>query len=106
MTYEVAFAPSARMDLRRLYAYLLDQAETLDDLEFAEQALAAIDTAVTVHLAQTPFLYRKASGSSGLRRELVIPFGATGYVALYEIAQPGKILVLAIRHQREEDYYA
>ena len=32
------------------------------------------------------------------------PFGATGYVAFYEIASSELVLVLAVRHQLEEDY--
>jgi len=39
------------------------------------------------------------------QRELIIPFGSTGYVALYEIVSTSKIVVLAVRHQREEDYH-
>lgn len=37
--------------------------------------------------------------------QLIIPFGATGYVALYEIANRTTVVVLAVRHQREEDYH-
>jgi len=55
-------------------------------------------------LAATPYSFRKA-GKSPTRRELIIPFGATGYVALYEITGPSSVLVLAIRPQREEDYH-
>jgi plasmid stabilization system protein ParE len=105
VTYSVEFSPEARVDLTRLYAFLLDKAQTIEELDLAERALAAIETAINVHLSKTPFIYRKAGPGNGLRRELVIPFGAAGYVALYEIAQPGKIIVLAIRHQREEDYH-
>jgi len=105
MTYEVVFAPAARADLIRLYSYILDRAETVEDLDLAERALSAVETAVGVHLSQTPFIYRKAAGANSLRRELIIPFGTTGYVALYEIAQPSKVVVLAVRHQREEDYH-
>jgi plasmid stabilization system protein ParE len=105
MAFEVAFTPGARADVLRLYAYLLDRAETQEGLESAERALNAIDVATKIRLSQTPFLYRKTSESQGLRRELVIPFGAAGYVALYEIVNPAKILVLAVRHQLEEDYY-
>jgi len=36
---------------------------------------------------------------------LIIPFGATGYVALCEIASASTVVVLAVRHQREEDYH-
>lgn len=105
MTYKVVFTPQARADLYRLYSYLIDGAETLEDLSLAERALLAIESALNVHLSQTPFIYRKAAGGNSLRRELIIPFGATGYVALYEIAQPGKVVILAIRHQLEEDYH-
>jgi hypothetical protein len=38
-------------------------------------------------------------------RELVIPFGAAGCVAQYEIEGKGTVTVLAVRHQREEDYH-
>jgi plasmid stabilization system protein ParE len=55
-------------------------------------------------LAATPYSFRKA-GKIPTRRELIIPFGATGYVALYEIANPSSVVVLAVRHQREEDYH-
>jgi len=58
-----------------------------------------------VHLSRTPFIYRKAAHSNGLRRELVVPFGAGGYVLLYEIAGPAKVVVLAVRHQLEQDYH-
>jgi plasmid stabilization system protein ParE len=59
-----------------------------------------------VSLAKTPFLFRKAGGSrSTLRRELVIPFGASGYVPKYEIASPQLVVVLAVRHQHEADYH-
>jgi hypothetical protein len=36
---------------------------------------------------------------------LIIPFGATGYVAFCEINTQASVLVLAVRHQREEDYH-
>jgi plasmid stabilization system protein ParE len=103
--YAVEFAPEARADLHRLYAFLLDRANALEELELAERALTAIETAIDAHLSKTPFIFRKAGNGHGLRRELIIPFGATGYVALYEIAQPGKVIVLAVRHQLEEDYH-
>lgn len=104
MRFAVEFAPAARHDLRRLYEHLLERAETVDDLQLAERALAAIETAALTQLAHTPFIFRKTEGSS-LRRELLVPFGASGYVVLYEIAGPALVVVLAVRHQREEDYH-
>lgn len=38
-------------------------------------------------------------------RELIIPFGAAGYVALFEIENEQIVTVLAIRHEREDDYH-
>ena len=105
MTYEVVFTEQARTDFHHLYGYLLNRAQTVEDLSLAEHALTAIESAVDLHLSRTPFIYRKAFGGNGLRRELIIPFGATGYVALYEIAQPGRVVVLAVRHQLEDDYH-
>jgi hypothetical protein len=36
---------------------------------------------------------------------MVIPFGAGGYVALFGIEADRFVTILAVRHQREEDYY-
>jgi hypothetical protein len=35
----------------------------------------------------------------------VIPFGSAGYVALFEIEDDKHVSILAVRHQREDDYY-
>ena len=55
-------------------------------------------------LATTPLSFRNAA-QNPFQRELIIPFGTTGYVALYEIVSVEKVVVLALRHQREEDYH-
>ena len=71
----------------------------------AQRAIDSIRDAVIGHLASTPFSFRKA-GSSSLRRELIIPFGSSGYVALYEIEpEKERVVVLAVRHQVEDDYH-
>jgi plasmid stabilization system protein ParE len=104
MTFEVRSSATADDDLARLFDFLLDRAETVEDLDFAQAAIEAVRAAAMSHLAATPYSFRKA-GKSPTRRELIIPFGATGYVALYEIASPSSVMVLAVRHQREEDYH-
>ena len=103
--FEVRFTDTARDDLERLFDFLLERASSIEDLELAERAIDAIQDAVTGHLARTPYSFRKA-GNSSLRRELIIPFGSSGYVALYEI-EPAKerVIVLAVRHQLEDDYH-
>jgi plasmid stabilization system protein ParE len=104
MTFDVRFSAAADDDLGRLFDFLLDRAETVEDLDLAQVAIDAIRSAALSQLASTPYSFRKA-GKSPTRRELIIPFGATGYVALYEIASPTAVVVLAVRHQREEDYH-
>ena len=104
MTYAVSLTPQAQADLVRLYGFLLERAQVQEDLDTAEKALTAIEGAMAA-LSQTPFLFRKAEGGRHpLRRELVVPFGASGYVVKYEIASPAEVVVLAVRHQHEADY--
>lgn len=67
----------------------------------AESALFVIGAAVD-SLSRTPFIYRKA-GTSPFLRELVIPFGRSGYAALFEIEDHSTVTILAVRHQLEDD---
>lgn len=97
--YRVRFTPDAESDLLRLYDFLLGQ-----DLAAAERALDAIRSGIDV-LRLSPFSCRKAVPDNPLLRELVIPFGAAGYVALFEIDGPSTVTILAVRHQREDDYH-
>ena len=99
--YKVRFTPDAEADLLHLFDFLLEQ-----DASAAEKARAAIAKAVEL-LEVFPFTCRKALGGDGnpFLRELIIPFGASGYVALFEIENSDTVTVLAVRHQREEDYH-
>lgn len=103
MSFVVRYSASARDDLKRLYEYLLDRASTAEDLELAERALSVIIESVD-GLRRSPFIYRKAAASPFLR-ELLIPFGHTGYVALFEIEDASTVTILAVRHQLEDDYH-
>ncbi len=96
--HAVRFTPEAEDDLLRLYDFLLGR-----DVTAAERALDAIRGAVEV-LRFSPFSCRKALPDRPFLRELIIPFGSTGYVALFEIEPRGVVNILAVRHQREEDY--
>ena len=103
MSFVVRYSASARDDLTRLDDDLLDRATTAEDLDLAEQALAAITGAVE-SLRRSPFIYRKADDDPFLR-ELLIPFGHSGYVALFEIEDATTVTILAVRHQLEDDYH-
>lgn len=101
MTYSVRFTPEAEADIIRLYEFILQRDD--DDWDLAERALQAIKDAVR-SLEISPFSFRKAALNSPFVRELVIPFGGTGYVALFEIEDSRTVTIPAVRHQREEDY--
>ncbi len=102
MTFCVRFTRNAEQDLLRLYAFLLERDE--GDWRVAEKALDAIKQAMAL-LAESPFTCRKADHNDPFLRELIIPFGATGYVALFEIENEKTVTILAVRHQREDDYH-
>jgi plasmid stabilization system protein ParE len=96
--YNVRFTARAEEDLVRLYDFRLNR-----DVDAAERALHAIHAAVEV-LRFSPFSCRKAAADKPFLRELIVPFGTSGYVALFEIEPGNVVTVLAVRHQREEDY--
>ena len=99
--YRIRFTEDAENDLLRLYDFLIEV-----DLDLANRALAVMKDGMGL-LERFPFTCRKAAnGIHGPRiRELVISFGASGYVALFEIDDASTVTVLAVRHQREEDYH-
>ena len=68
-----------------------------------EHALTAIGAGFTT-LKTSPFTCRKA-GQNPFLRELIIPFGRTGYVALIEIESATGVVAVAVRQQLEDDYY-
>jgi plasmid stabilization system protein ParE len=103
VSFAVRYSAAAREDLRRLYAYLLDRSSTAEELDRADRAIDTIEAAID-NLRHAPFIYRKA-GSSPFLRELLIPFGHGGYVALFEIEDASNVTVLAVRHQLEDDYH-
>lgn len=97
--YRVRLTIEALDDLKRLQAFLIEKDPA------AARAVYAIEISFEL-LEYSPFSCRKAwPGDRPLLRELVIPFGSAGYVALFEIDGPGRVTILAVRHQREEDYH-
>lgn len=101
MTFRVRFTPEAVDDLIRLYEFVLNRDS--GDFNLAERALQAIREGVRT-LASSPFSCRRAKNGDPFLRELIISFGAAGYVALFEIENSNTVTILAVRHQRESDY--
>ena len=106
MAYRVRLTREAEDDLMRLYDLILErelERPGTADLDLAEKALNAISDGFT-SLSRSPFICRKADQSPFLR-ELIIPFGRSGYVALFEIVHSTLVVIAAVRHQREDDYH-
>jgi len=101
MSFRIRFTEEARDDLERLYDFLLQQAG--GDWRQADAGLEAIFRGVAF-LETSPFACRRAAGGEAILRELLIGFGAAGYVALFEVESAETVTVLAVRHQREDDY--
>jgi plasmid stabilization system protein ParE len=98
--FVVRFTEEAEADLLRLFDYLLER-----DILTADRARQAIAKSIEL-LEIFPFSCRKAGGARDpFLRELIIPFGNSGYVALFEIEAEGYVTILAVRHQREDDYH-
>jgi plasmid stabilization system protein ParE len=105
MSYSVLLTPEAEQDLERLLEFVLEREleRNAGNFELAQEALEAITSGLKA-LERFPFTCRKA-GSNPFLRERVIPFGATGCVAFFEIVDSETIIVAAVRHQREDDYH-
>lgn len=99
MSYRVRYTRAARDDLLALQEFLLAR-----DVASARRARNAIGKGMEF-LKDFPFTCRKATPDNPLLRELIIPFGDSGYVALFEIEDSTTVTILAIRHQREDDYF-
>jgi plasmid stabilization system protein ParE len=98
MSFQVRYTKVVRDELERLFDFLLEI-----DLDLGERTIEAIEKA-TLLLQDFPFTCRKAQPNNTFIRELIIPFGAKGYVALFEIEDNQTVTILAVRHQRGDDY--
>lgn len=99
MSFTVRITKAAQEDLQRLLDFLAPV-----DYSAAVRARAAMER-VYEFLEELPFACRKADETNAFLRELLIPFGGAGYVVLFEITDGATVTILAIRHQREDDYH-
>jgi plasmid stabilization system protein ParE len=106
VTFNVRLTREAEADIERLFFDFVLEREVARDggeLELAQEALVAMRAGIAT-LQTSPFTCRKA-GRSPFLRELVIPFGHSGYIALFEVEDAATVTVLAVRHQLEDDYH-
>lgn len=93
----VEYSVASQSDLLRLSLFLFDK-----DPEVALEVFEIIKSAINM-LADHPLAGRLVESAL---RELVISHGRTGYVASYHYDRfEHKVLILAIKHQRENDYH-
>jgi plasmid stabilization system protein ParE len=98
--FRVRFTEGAREDLLELHTFMAERSPVA-----AARAVATIERAMKV-LAEFPWSCRPSTAVVGTRfRELIIPFGRQGYVALFELEGNEVVTVLAVRSQRESDYH-
>ncbi len=72
-------------------------------LSLPTQAIAALQSG-SATLKTSPFRCRKA-GQSPFLRELIVPFGRPGGLALFEAEDNSSVAVPAVRHQLEDDHH-
>ncbi len=94
MSYLVVFSREAEEDLERLFEHAFERElnNPTGVLDVPMRAIEAIRQACQF-LTASPFT-----------RELIVHFGASGCVVLYEIKASSRVHIGAIRHQRESDY--
>ena len=104
IVYTVTLLDEAVADLLRLEDVALERelASEIPDWTTPQCALDAISEGMRL-LAWSPHSCRKANLGNGRSRELIVPFGAAGYIVLFEIVGDD-VVVGAVRHQRKVDY--
>lgn len=95
---QVVISEAAQADIKRLHQFLFKKSP-----DAALRAVQAIRQAFKP-LRENPELGRPLEEEPGLR-EIIIDFGARGYLALYHYL-PGDAasVILTVRHQRELQY--
>jgi len=94
---QLIWSPAALRDVDRLHRFLVEKNSSA-----AREAIKAVRTHVNI-LAEQPGAGRPAEHMDPEFREWIIPFGGSGYIALYRL-DGEKVVILAVRHQREAGY--
>lgn len=93
------WSPEALADVQRLYRSLAEK-----NPDVGRRAAQVIRDGMQI-VADQPGIGRPADDMLPEFREWPIPFGASGYVALYRLG-PEVAVVVTVRHQKEVGYRA
>jgi plasmid stabilization system protein ParE len=90
---QIIYSDAAFADFERIVEFLLDASPASID-----EIVASIQSAILI-LADHPLIGRKRDP---FRRELIISYGHSGYVAMYRYDSAYDVVrILRIKHQRE-----
>jgi len=96
---KLVWLPDALLDVQRAYRFLAQK-----DKDAAKVAAGAIRKQAAL-LTKFPGAGRPADDLDPEHRELLIPFGVSGYILVYEVnVDDAFIVILAVRHQKEAGY--
>lgn len=94
----VVWTRNALQRLREAYYFLLQH-----DKDAAETAVGKIRHSISL-LRNNPQLGRPVLELPGSNtRELIVSYGASGYVVLYEL-EDSRVVIMNLRHQKELGY--
>ncbi len=93
----LVWTAEALADVKRLHQFLFEK-----DIEVAK-ALANVILTHAKQLENFPQIGRPAPDLEPEHRELLIPFASSGYILLYA-QDEDKVIILAIRHQKEAGF--
>jgi plasmid stabilization system protein ParE len=94
---QLTWTPEALRGIQRIHSFLAPKSPVA-----ASRAVRAVREGLRT-IATHPGAGRAAEKMAPEFREWLIPFGDSGYVALYRV-QGDMVVILAIRHQREAGY--
>ena len=102
--FTVTLLPEAVQDLQRLDDFVIERELSSETPDWAtpQRTLDAVREGMRL-LSWSSYSCRRAELGNGRSRELIVPFGGTGYIVLFEIVSD-VVVVGAVRHQREDDY--
>lgn len=98
MSLVITWSPHSLDCVQAIYDFLYEK-----DPDAAKAAAETILEKAEI-LETFPSAGRPADDLDPEHRELVIPFGVSGYVLLYHLALNEQLVVLAVRHQLEVGY--
>ncbi len=99
--YQVEVSVAAQEDVEQLHDFLSDI-----DMRLADKAIGEIFKGYTFLQTFAQSCRLASFNQPGTAyRELIVNFGKSGYLVLFEINDEKTLTIIAVRHQRERGYH-